>query len=54
MKYKSFVCAKCGGIVFGDSNVTPRSIIAGQVYHIRCGARLLEEKLEKELKEISK
>ena len=51
MKYKSFVCAKCFGIMLAD---TPRSLIAGRVYHIRCGTVALQEKLIKDLDELTK
>lgn len=51
MKYKSFVCVRCKGLMLGD---IPRSIIAGDVYHLRCGARVVEEKLLADIKELSK
>lgn len=49
--YTKFVCGKCGGLMLGDM---PKAIIAGQTYHVHCGHRLIQEKLEKDIQKLSK
>jgi hypothetical protein len=60
MKYKSFVCTACKGIMLGDiaRTIIPevdisRGVIIENIYHVRCGSRLLEEKLIKDLEQLS-
>ncbi len=51
MKYSSFVCARCNGLLLGG---TPKKMIAGKAYHVYCASKILEEKIKEDIKKLSK